>query len=311
MNQQLVNQIFEIVNPLKVEFEQVCSEKSVTFQRESEFAMQIFANNDYLAGVAVNNSTSTRSAIMNVSAIGVTLNPAQKLAYLVPRKGAICLDISYMGLMHIAQQSGAIKWCQSAIVRKNDKFMRTGIDVPPRHEFNEFDTQEQRGEIIGAYVVIKTDEGDYLTHTMRAEDIYAIRDRSEAWKAYKTKGKSCPWVTDEEQMILKTVVKQAAKYWPRRERLDAAIDYVNTESGEGINFNQEIRQERDVSPASTQTLQTITDLLTSMNKTWDEDLLPLCSQIFKRPIREAGELTEVEAVKAHDFLNSKAKQAAA
>ncbi|WP_242658629.1 hypothetical protein [Cronobacter sakazakii] len=44
----------------------------------------------------------------------------------------------------------------------------------------------------------------YLTHTMRIEDIYSIRDRSEAWKKYKTdNSKKCPWVTDEEQMMLK------------------------------------------------------------------------------------------------------------
>lgn len=311
MNQQLVNQVFDIVNPLKAEFEQVCSEPSLTFKRESEFAMQIFANNDFLAKVAVGNPTATRSAIMNVSAIGISLNPAQKLAYLVPRKGAICLDISYMGLMHIAQQSGAIKWCQSAIVRKNDKFMRTGVDRPPTHEFNEFDTMEQRGDIVGAYAVVKTDDGDYLTHTMRAENIFSIRDRSEAWKKYLTDNtKKCPWVTDEEQMILKTVVKQGAKYWPRRERLDAAIDYVNTEGGEGINFAQERGQEKDVSPASIDTLQMITDLLTQMDKTWEADMLPLCSQIFRRSIKAAGELTEVEAVKAHDFLSKKAKAAA-
>lgn len=310
MNQQLVTQVHSLINPLKAEFEQMCSEPSITFKREAEFAMQIFANNDYLAGVAVQNPISTCSAIKNIAAIGITLNPAQKLAYMVPRKGAICLDISYMGLMHIAQQSGAIKWCQSAIVRKNDKFMRVGIDKAPQHEFNEFDTIEQRGDVVGAYTVVKTDEGDYLTHTMRAEDIYSIRDRSEAWKAFKSKGKACPWVTDEEQMILKTVVKQAAKYWPRRERLDAAIDYVNTESGEGINFNQDRGQERDVSPATLETLQTITDLLTHMDKTWEEDMLPLCSQIFRRPIAKAEELTEAEAIKAHDFLSKKAKVAA-
>ncbi|MGL9736397.1 MAG: hypothetical protein ACR5LF_14930 [Symbiopectobacterium sp.] len=111
MATQLIEQVFSLVNPLKSEFEQVCSETSINFRRESEFAMQIFANNDYLAKVTtitwlksplINNSVSTRSAVMNVVGIGVSLNPAQKLAYLVPRKGAICLDISYMGLMHIA-----------------------------------------------------------------------------------------------------------------------------------------------------------------------------------------------------------------
>ncbi|ELY5920450.1 recombinase RecT [Cronobacter sakazakii] len=307
MASQVVNQVYELINPLKVEFEQVCAEPSINFKRESEFAMQIFANNDYLAKAAMANTTSTRSAIMNVAAIGITLNPAQKLAYLVPRKGAICLDISYMGLMHIAQQSGAIKWCQSAIVRKNDQFRREGLDKPPVHIYSEFDTKEQRGEVVGAYVVVKTDDGDYLTHTMRIEDIYSIRDRSEAWKKYKTdNSKKCPWVTDEEQMMLKTVVKQAAKYWPRRERLDAAIDYVNTEGEEGINFAAERQPERDITPADIATIKEINDVLIAMNKTWDEDLLPLCSKIFRREIRESSELTQIEAVKALGFLRQKA-----
>ncbi|EPT6931520.1 recombinase RecT [Cronobacter malonaticus] len=307
MASPVVNQVYELINPLKVEFEQVCAEPSINFKRESEFAMQIFANNDYLAKTAMNNTTSTRSAIMNVAAIGITLNPAQKLAYLVPRKGAICLDISYMGLMHIAQQSGAIKWCQSAIVRKNDQFRREGLDKPPVHIYSEFDTKEQRGEVVGAYVVVKTEDGDYLTHTMRIEDIYSIRDRSEAWKKYKTdNSKKCPWVTDEEQMMLKTVVKQAAKYWPRRERLDAAIDYVNTEGEEGINFAAERQPERDITPADIATIKEINDVLIAMNKTWDEDLLPLCSKIFRREIRESSELTQIEAVKALGFLRQKA-----
>ena len=303
----LIDQVYGLVNPLKAEFEQVCSEPSINFKRESEFAMQIFANNDYLAKIAVSNPVSTRSAVMNVAGIGISLNPAQKLAYLVPRKGSICLDISYMGLMHIAQQSGAIKWCQSAIVRKNDQFRREGLDKPPVHIYNDFDTEDQRGEIVGAYVVIKTDDGDYLTHTMRIDAIYAIRDRSEAWKKYKQdSSKKCPWVTDEEQMILKTVVKQAAKYWPRRERLDAAIDHVNTEGQEGINFSNERQPERDVTPVTESTLQEINDLLIAIDKTWDEDLLPLCSRIFKREILESSVLTEIEAVKALGFLKQKA-----
>ncbi len=303
----LINQVFELVNPLKAEFEQVCAEPSINFKRESEFAMQIFANNDYLAKIAVANPVSTRSAVMNVAGIGISLNPAQKLAYLVPRKGSICLDISYMGLMHIAQQSGAIKWCQSAIVRNNDTFLREFIDQAPCHKYNDFDTAEQRGEIVGAYVVVKTDEGDYLTHTMRIADIYAIRDRSEAWKKYKQdSSKKCPWVTDEEQMILKTVVKQAAKYWPRRERLDAAIDHVNTEGEEGINFSAERQPERDITPLSETTQKEINDLLVSLDKTWDADLLPLCSRIFKRPITQPADLAELEGVKALGFLRQKA-----
>lgn len=302
-----MSNIVEFVKQQEPLFCGALTDQSVTWAKESQFAIQYFQRNDYLAKTALSNPISTQNAIINVAAIGISLNPAQKLAYLVPRKGAICLDISYMGLMHIAQQSGAIKWCQSAIVRKNDQFRREGLDKPPVHIYNDFDTEEQRGEIVGAYVVIKTDEGDYLTHTMRIDAIYAIRDRSEAWKKYKQdSSKKCPWVTDEEQMILKTVVKQAAKYWPRRERLDAAIDHVNTEGQEGINFSSERQPERDVSPVTDVTLQEINDLLIAMDKTWDDDLLPLCSRIFKREIRESSVLTETEAVKALGFLKQKA-----
>lgn len=106
-------------------------------------------------------------------------------------------------------------------------------------------------------------------------------------------------------MILKTVVKQAAKYWPRRERLDAAIDHVNTEGEEGINFAAERQPERDVTPADSEIISEINDVLISMNKTWDDDLLPLCSKIFRRDIRESSELTQTEAVKALSFLKQK------
>lgn len=303
-----VQRIYEVVNPLKNEFEQVCSEPSIAFKRESEFAMQIFANNDYLANVAVNNLVSVRSAIMNVSAIGISLNPAQKLAYLVPRDKKVCLDISYMGLMHIAQQSQAIKWCQSSIVRQNDNFQLTSIDTAPRHEYNAFATQEQRGEIVGAYTVVKTEDGDYLTHTMAIADIYAIRDRSTAWKAWISKKKSCPWVTDEEQMILKTVVKQAAKYWPRRERLDKAIDYVNTEAGEGIDFGSEQQEPKDITPASEDQLKAITDLMLKVNGEWSDKFFTFISKKFNHQISHPEQLTAFEANTIIDMLRKKAEE---
>uniref|UniRef100_UPI0015C4BD19 recombinase RecT n=1 Tax=Salmonella enterica TaxID=28901 RepID=UPI0015C4BD19 len=145
--------------------------------------------------------------------------------------------------------------------------------------------------------------------TMRIDAIHSIRDRSEAWKKYKVdNSKKCPWVTDEEQMILKTVVKQAAKYWPRRERLDAAIDHVNTEGEEGINFAAERQPERDITPVSDETMREINDLLITLNKTWDDDLLPLCSKIFRRDIGASSDLTQIEAVKALGFLKQKAAE---
>lgn len=223
-----------IVHDQRQKFMAVLTDPQIAFDREAEFALQVIGASPYLAGIAGKNPQSLQNAIINVAAIGISLNPAAKLAYLVPRDGKVCLDISYMGLMHIAQQSGAIQWGQSQIVRKNDVFQLEGIDRPPKHLFDPFGTE--RGEIIGAYVVVKTDTGDYLTHAMPISKIHDIRNRSSAWLAYqKDKSKKNPWVTDEEEMIKKTVIKQAAKMWPRRDRLDSAIHNLNTD-GEGIMF---------------------------------------------------------------------------
>lgn len=226
-----------IIHNQKPQFMAVRSDPLIEFEREAGFALQILGANEFLFKVAANNQASLTNAINNVAAIGISLNPASKLAYLVPRGGAICLDISYMGLMHIAQQSGAILWGQSRVVHQNDVFQMEGIDKPPTHTFNPFGTPEERGPIIGAYVVVKTDSGDYLTHAMAIGRIFDIRDRSDAWK----RGQKGPWKTDEEEMIKKTVIKQAAKTWPKRDRLDTAIENLNT-NGEGITFQGDVHE---------------------------------------------------------------------
>jgi len=230
----MATDLIEIVEGQRNDFMRVACDQSIGFDREAGFALQILNGNDYLGKVALSNSNSLRAAVNNVAAIGISLNPASKLAYLVPRKGAVCLDISYMGMMHLAQVSGAIQWGQAAIVRKNDLFELNGVDKQPTHKYNPFSDILERGEVVGCYVVVKTDGGDFLTTTMTVGQINSIRDRSEAWKAYVKNKTPCPWFTDYDEMAKKTVVKNAAKYWPRRDRVDTAIHHMNTEGGEGI-----------------------------------------------------------------------------
>jgi recombination protein RecT len=228
--------IEEVVYALRPAFDAVSVDKSITFQREAEFALQAFSKSDYLTKVAAENIQSVKDCITNLSAIGLTLNPVKKQCYLVPRKKTVCLDISYMGLIDMAVDSKSIKWAQAAVVRKGDSFQLHGYDKPPTHSFDPFGTD--RGDIVGVFVVVKlADCSDYLTHTMSIADVYAIRDRGEAWKAYiADTSKRCPWVTDEVEMIRKTCVKQASKYWPKNDKLDTAIAYLNGDGGEGIDF---------------------------------------------------------------------------
>ncbi|WP_140921161.1 recombinase RecT [Limnobaculum xujianqingii] len=299
-----------VVLSLSGEFQKTLSDQSLNFARESGFALQALQNNPYLLGIATGNQASLTNAIVNIAAIGISLNPASKLAYLVPRDNKVCIDISYMGLMHIAQQTGAIKWCQADVVRRTDRFKRMGITLEPLHEYECFAEIEQRGDMVGVYSVIKTDDGDFLTHTMRIADVFNIRDRSVAWKAYiKDKSKTCPWATDEEQMVLKTCVKQAAKYWPRRDRLDNAIEYLNTELDEGINFAAERSgtEPKDITPASDESLNHLFGLMAQTGKTEASIVEGVIPRLIGRSVTSIPDLTEEEARKLIGFIEKRIK----
>lgn len=209
-------------------FQNVLVDKSITFEREAGFAIQILTAGDYIAKLAAGDRQSVVNAVTNIAAIGISLNPAKKQAYLVPRKGKICLDISYMGLIDLAVQAGSILWAQADLVYETDAFTLNGFDKPPTHSYNPF--SKERGAMVGAYVVVKTGSGDYLTDCMSSDEIDAIKNRSESVKA----GQSSPWKTDYGEMAKKTVVKRAYKYWPKSDRLDQAIHHLNTEGGEGL-----------------------------------------------------------------------------
>lgn len=222
---------------------------AVSIPAEMNYAIQLLTANSFAANIAVQNPVSVQNALRNASAIGISLNPANKHAYLVPRKSqtgmAICLDISYMGLMHLAQSTGSIEWGQAKLVYQGDTYVNQGIDKAPKHEYHAF---SNRGEVVGAYCTVKTSTGAYLTEEMSIQQIHDVRARSEAFTGGKQgKPPSGPWVTDYEEMCRKTVVKRASKYWPKVDRLNQAIDYLNTDGGEGIANDQPVK---DVTPIS-------------------------------------------------------------
>lgn len=228
----------------------VVSDESITWEKEKQFAIQALTANDYLAKIAGQKPATLQNAIINIASIGISLNPALKHAYLVPRKGGVCLDLSYMGLLHLAQSSGVILWGQCKIVRENDTYQNVGLSKEPNHITNTFG---DRGNIVGAYCTVKTVDGDFLTEEMNITEVFEIRERSEAWKR-----KSGPWKTDESEMIRKTVVKRAYKYWPKCERLGSAIQMLN-DNGEGV------IAEKDVTPFVENPIQELQDLLIDKN----------------------------------------------
>jgi phage RecT family recombinase len=211
------------------------------FESEKGFAIQILKNNDYLMGVAINHPQSLQQALTNVAAIGLSLNPAEKQAYLIPRAvkvkingqekyvTKIFLEPSYMGLIKLATDSGSIKWVQALPVYANDEFTFNGVGLRPGHTFNPFAKLEQRGEFIGVYCVAKTVDDDFLVTMMSADQVYDIRGRSEQWK----KNQSGPWKTDFIEQAKKSVIRNGFKTWPRTDlnRMAQAVEISNSNEG--------------------------------------------------------------------------------
>lgn len=227
-----MSNIVEFVQNQAALFNESLSDERITWAKESQFAIQVLQENKFLRETAEKNQLSLQNAIINVSAIGISLNPANKHAYLVPRGGKVCLDISYMGLLHLAMATGSIMFAECNIVYANDNFKRVGVGMPPVFDVQEF---TDRGAIVGAYCTAKTCDGDYLTEVMSLAEIKETEATSKA--------NNGPWKTHWKEMARKTVVKRASKYWPKVDRLDQAIHHLNTDAGEGLTV---LSQEKEV-----------------------------------------------------------------
>lgn len=205
------------------------AEKSVNYERESVFAMQALMKTDFAMQTANKNPKSVHLAMINVASTGLTLNPANAYAYLIPRDGAIVLDISYKGLIKIATDTGSIRWGRAEIVYEGDTFEYHGPAREPVHKCNPFKRKDGE-QIIGVYCIAKTSDGDILTEVMDSDELDKIRGKSMSY----AKRKSGPWVEWFVQMAKKAVIKRASKTWPyteRAERLNLAVEMANEAEG--------------------------------------------------------------------------------
>jgi len=209
------------------------------FAKEVSFAIQHTVKNPYLKNC---DSKSVLRAIMNVAQIGLTLNPVLKYSYLVPRYNSkekiieCVLEPSYVGLAKLLTDSGSVTSIECHVIHEGDECQ---IDIANplkviKHE-PYFLTGKSKGKIKGVYSLATLPDGSRHFEGMSYEDVCEIRDRSESYKAYKEgKTKSCIWVSDEQEMCRKTVIKRHSKYLPKSvgtEKLDKAIELDNEVNG--------------------------------------------------------------------------------
>ncbi|MEY8768982.1 ERF family protein [Erwinia sp. ACCC 02193] len=117
---------------------------------------------------------------------------------------------------------------------------------------------------------------------------------------------SCEMIAAPDASGGKNNIQQSASTvtYLRRYTLTGALGVVTADEDIDGRLPQKAAEGLSVS-----TLKNINDYLVTMDKTWDADLLPLCSKVFGREITKPEEMTEAEAKKAFDFLKARARTA--
>lgn len=152
-------------------------------------------------------------------------------AYILPFKGKATAMIWYQWFVNLLYKAW-ITSIQAEIVREKDLFKNI-LWLNPNliHEVDPRLAENDRGDIIGCYVVVKLN-WESIYKYMSKNDILEYRKYSQSYKDEKGRVYS-PWNENNDpqlNMWKKTVFKQLVKYLPKNELIAKAIEIDNEEA---------------------------------------------------------------------------------
>jgi recombination protein RecT len=155
---------------------------------------------------------------MEASALGLEIGLLGE-CYLIPYKSECTMQIGYQGLIKLAVQSKSVLSINSGAVREGDYFeWELGSHPYVKHRPNLDNDPEAKPRAF--YCVVRLPNGGFQATVMSAKEVDRIRARSRS-------GGDGPWVTDYEQMGVKTVIKRALKNTPKSPELARAVEADN------------------------------------------------------------------------------------
>lgn len=161
-----------------------------------------------------------QSVIMSVARIQQWGLEIGTTAHLVPF-GTECTPIAdYKGLAHLMIESGAVRYVDARCVYANEFFeQEQGSDARLVHR--PISDVKTRGQLIGAYCVLRLPFGQSVFDFMPLGEIDAIRlAKSKQWKSGPCPG----WYAK------KTVIRQVSKLIPKGKRIDKVIGVIEEEA---------------------------------------------------------------------------------
>lgn len=187
----------------------------------------------------VKNPQSLLAACTKAAADGLILD-GREAALVVDYNGDVQYRPMMRGLLKLAYNSGDIKSIVVETVCENDEFVYspTDEDEPIRHVI---DLRQPRGEVYALYAKAVLKDGGIVFEVMTVADVNRIRDRSDAYKAFKNgKIKSTPWSTDWSEMARKTVFRRLSKYLPSStDRFHQAAERIDDDYSFEIDADQD------------------------------------------------------------------------
>ena len=179
----------------------------------------------------VKNPQSLLAACVKAATDGLILD-GREAALVVDYQGDVQYRPMMRGLLKLAYNSGQIKSLVVEPVRENDFFEHVPTD-PMRPIYHKVDHKIERGAPYAVYALAELMSGGVVHEVMNTGDVNAIRDRSDAYRAFKAgKIKSTPWATDWTEMARKTVFRRISKYLPSstdRDALHQAAERIDEE----------------------------------------------------------------------------------
>lgn len=194
------------------------------FARTAQTAIALTRNIEKLKDMR-----SFKASVTKAAQDGLVLD-GREAALVIDFKGECQYRPMVRGLLKLAYNSGEIKSLVVELARTEDEFTYapTNYEQPISHEI---DLRKPRGEVFAGYAIAVLKDGGIIHEVMSVEDINRIRNRSDAYRAFKDgKIKSTPWSTDWEEMARKTVLRRISKYLPSstdRDDFQSAVSRID------------------------------------------------------------------------------------
>lgn len=177
--------------------------------------------------------------LANVVSTGLTLSPAMKYCYVIPRKVddvmTATLDISYMGLIKILTDTGSVSKVEARVVYENDVFENEyGLNPKFRH----VPALSNRGPLVAAYAIGHVRGAEPQIEVLTSDDIKEIRSVAGA--------RGTIWQKWESEMWRKSAVKRLWKYLPKTEMDDRLIAALSIEYRNDIMLSESATVDADI-----------------------------------------------------------------